>query len=101
MSVINYSRYISVLTTFIVISLSFNSYAQVRRFEAIDNYPNNVAIDIIKDPYGFIWIGHDGGVTRYDGNEFLEFDIKDENPNHIDRITSYNVCYTKLLRLCR
>ncbi len=84
MSVINYSRYISVLTTFIVISLSFNSYAQVRRFEAIDNYPNNVAIDIIKDPYGFIWIGHDGGVTRYDGNEFLEFDIKDENPNHID-----------------
>ena len=28
--------------------------------------PVNNALDVIKDPYGFVWIAHDEGVLRYD-----------------------------------
>ena len=41
-----------------------------------------------------VWVDHAG--IRGGDNSFAEFALKE--PAFLDRITSYNVCYTKLLR---
>ena len=61
-----------------------NSVANgIKEFTGIEGLPTNDVLDIIKDPYGFIWIAHDSGVLRYDGYEFVEYNIKEGNPYKI------------------
>jgi ligand-binding sensor domain-containing protein len=35
--------------------------------------PSNTVYNILQDRKGFIWLGHDKGLSRYDGNTFINF----------------------------
>ncbi len=45
------------------------------KWEIKDGRSSNFANSIIKDTYGFTWIGHRGGVDRFDGIQFKEYNI--------------------------
>lgn len=35
--------------------------------------PSNEVYDLVQDDFGFIWIGTDAGLFRYDGTDFIQF----------------------------
>ncbi|MFA6151693.1 MAG: histidine kinase [Chitinophagaceae bacterium] len=73
-----------------------------------DGLPSNMIYDIYQDPDGFIWIGTDKGVARYNGQKFETFTTADGlsdnecfffQPDHYGRmwIGTFNgeLCYYK------
>lgn len=45
--------------------------------------PDNRVNTIIQDHDGFIWIGTNGGLCRFDGHEFLKYYYEGNNPNSV------------------
>lgn len=50
-------------------------------FTIKDGLPSNTIYGIIQDKRGFIWIGTDAGLSRYDGYEFKNYDLSDGLPD--------------------
>lgn len=46
-----------------------------RRLAIADGLVNNVVYGVVQDSRGFIWLGTEGGLVRYDGREFRTFDL--------------------------
>ena len=84
-------------------------------YEVITGVSDGLAHDRVNaaaiDDAGFVWAGTDGGLSRLEPatgrirNFFVQHGLPDNEvmalataPNGDLRITSYNVCYTKLLR---
>ncbi|WP_334319557.1 ATP-binding protein [Termitidicoccus mucosus] len=40
--------------------------------------PHNVINDVVRDPRGFLWLGTQGGVARFDGRYFIDYPMPDE-----------------------
>ncbi len=38
-----------------------------------DGLPSNMVFDIAQDRHGHIWLGHDKGLSRFDGKDFITF----------------------------
>lgn len=47
---------------------------------------NNTLLDIHQDKKGFLWLGTDVGISRYDGIHFHNYDLTDIEPRAIKRI---------------
>lgn len=45
----------------------------INHYSTNDGLPDNRIRSIIKDPEGFMWVGSWGGLSRYDGHNFLNF----------------------------
>lgn len=60
-----------------------------------DGLRNNSISTILQNKEGFIWLGTDVGITRYDGLNFHNFNIWDKEPFHINSLyeTSNNLLY--------
>ncbi|MDF9827908.1 signal transduction histidine kinase/ligand-binding sensor domain-containing protein [Ereboglobus sp. PH5-10] len=43
-----------------------------------DGLPHNVVSNLLRDPRGFLWVGTLGGLARFDGREFVKFNMPDE-----------------------
>lgn len=76
-------KFIRVIIYLYVFILSINSFSALRSdtfsyktFFKKDGLPNNHIYCTLETSDGFIWIGSQGGLTRYDGSNFLTFDIK-------------------------
>lgn len=50
-----------------------------RHYTSADGLPSNSIRDIIQDEKGFVWVATDGGLSRFDGSTFRNF-----NPNESD-----------------
>lgn len=70
-------------STFIVIFLlllfvSFHVQSQenysVKNYSDIDGLPQNSIKSIVPDESGYLWLATEGGLTRYDGHNFLVFE---------------------------
>jgi len=46
-----------------------------------DGLPSNVVYDVAQDNLGFIWFGTDHGLSRFDGNEFINYAIAEGAPD--------------------
>jgi ligand-binding sensor domain-containing protein len=46
--------------------------------------PSNTVYEILQDSVGYIWIGHDRGLSRYDGKSFVNY----KNPTYPNRAVS-------------
>ena len=72
---------------FLICILPKNIYAsKMMNFEnlTIDNGLSQATAEaIIQDSDGYIWIGTNDGVNRYNGSEFKVFDANDEDENSI------------------
>lgn len=64
-------------TAFLMLLLStLYSLAQdpvCRILNNINGLPSNTVYNLLQDKQGFIWIGHDKGLTRYDGRSFKNY----------------------------
>src|SRR5678815_4112978 len=52
---------------------SFSQDFQFRNFTELNGLPSSETYHAIQDRSGFIWIGTDNGVARFDGGEFVVF----------------------------
>lgn len=50
-----------------------------RHYTVDNNMPSNTVRSIIQDHKGYIWIGTEGGLCKFDGNEFLNFRTSNKN----------------------
>ena len=48
-----------------------------RRLAIADGLVDNVVYGVVQDTRGFMWLGTEGGLVRYDGREFRSFDLTD------------------------
>lgn len=46
-----------------------------------DGLPSNTVYDVIQDDRGYMWFGTDAGLSRFDGYEFTNFELKDGLPD--------------------
>jgi ligand-binding sensor domain-containing protein len=62
---------------FFIIILSIPCFSinisDVRHWSNINGLPNRVVKCLIKDQFGFIWIGTQNGLIRFDGHNFLRY----------------------------
>ncbi len=54
----------------------FNNYRQYSAKDGLEFYQIE---NINEDPYGFIWIGTDNGVIRFDGSQFVKYELFDSS----------------------
>lgn len=62
---------------FIIILLSSNSFSQeimMKNYRSEDGLPSNETFHVMQDSKGYIWIGTNLGVSRFDGYSFENFD---------------------------
>lgn len=61
-------------------TLSAQVDLQIHKFSEDDGLSNNYIRCLLQDHLGFIWIGTENGLNRFDGRQFLEFrhDVEDE-----------------------
>ncbi|MES2799786.1 MAG: histidine kinase [Bacteroidota bacterium] len=80
----------NVFFSVVVICLTiFKSYSQDLSYYRIDDedgLPSNEVYQTIQDQFGFIWIGCDAGLYRYDGFRFVEYATKFQNSRSISNL---------------
>lgn len=83
----NKIKYILIIVTFFICILPQNIYAsKMMNFENItieDGLSQATAETIIQDSKGYIWIGTNDGLNRYNGSEIKVFKSDDEDSNSI------------------
>ena len=57
---------------------SFRIEAQVSPLNSIKGLPTKEIYDLLVDKKGFLWIGHDLGLSRFDGISFVDFHCQDQ-----------------------
>ncbi len=62
-----------------------------------DGIPQNTIYSIVQDSHGYIWIGTDGGLARFDGLEFKLFNKSNTPAIKNDSITSLFISSDKTL----
>ena len=73
-------RFIIILTTFYVNFLNAQTIPEsinYLNYTLADGLPSDEAFDIFQDSKGYIWIGTDNGVVKYDGHTFKTYTTKD------------------------
>ena len=81
----------SIIIFILFISFGLLSYSQNKlppklKFNSIrveDGLPNNIINSIVQDSIGFIWIGTNDGLCRYDGENFKIFSQSLKNKNSL------------------
>ncbi|WP_161555229.1 sensor histidine kinase [Dokdonia sinensis] len=61
--------------TLIFLCCFYNSISQNRfaHFTTVDGLPNNLCYGLEQDDKGYIWVGTDDGLSKFDGNTFKNF----------------------------
>lgn len=70
-------------------------YTRFLNFDQLNGLSNNLVLDILQDPYGFIWIATADGLNRFDGYNFKVYLHSDTDSASIagDFITSLTLDY--------
>lgn len=72
-----------ILYLFVLINLSYPQNAIFKSITTQDGLSSNDINCLIQDKFGFIWIGTDNGLNRFDGTEFKIFRNRQNNSNTI------------------
>ena len=75
------------LTTFLSMAILLASAQEksitLKHITVEDGLSDNQVTCILRDNFGFIWVGTKDGLNRFDGNEFYVFKNNPDNPNSI------------------
>ena len=82
---------------------SMNEFHQygLRHLTQADGLANNTVFSVYQDKKGFLWIGTDVGISRYDGVHFHNYELVNIEPQSIERICEMekdNLLWLKLGR---
>lgn len=58
---------------------------KLRRFDSHNGLPDNLVLALWKDRDGNMWAGTNNGLSRFEGDRFLTFDLEDANSRDIVR----------------
>ena len=58
------------------------NYSWSNSFTTENGLPSNHIYEITEDDNGFLWIGTDNGVSRFDGKRFVNYTTKDGLPSN-------------------
>ncbi len=76
------SRILFLLTTLLsLLPPSARADYRYRNITMNDGLAANAVRNIVQDPFGFIWLGTDNGLCRYDGTQILHFKIPELGVN--------------------
>lgn len=76
-------------TLFALLFFTINCKAQdpvYRTINSLTGLPCNSIYNILQDSVGYIWIGHDKGLTRYDGREFVNYAAKGQQGKSLSNL---------------
>lgn len=62
------------------LSLLAHEQFGVQHFTAADGLPHGVGYQLVRDAKGYLWIGTDNGLARYDGHQFVTVRMRDGLP---------------------
>jgi ligand-binding sensor domain-containing protein/two-component sensor histidine kinase len=65
--------------------LTMHSYSQNFTYKTLrvsDGLPGYILYDVYQDSRGYLWIGADGGLSRYDGSTFINYGLNDGLPTN-------------------
>ena len=82
-------RWLPVLIGYVLIGLTSPTVAAEPTADAFvslweDGIGSTVAVSIQQDPTGFLWVGTQGALVRYDGYDFVVFRSDPEDPASLD-----------------
>lgn len=78
--------YIFLLLT-AVFSKTFAQYPQYFTYDNENGLPSNEVYSIVQDNKGFIWIGCDAGLFKFDGVRYISYKCKTQNSKSIAGLT--------------
>jgi ligand-binding sensor domain-containing protein/CheY-like chemotaxis protein/AraC-like DNA-binding protein len=59
--------------------ISANAQVQFMHFDTEKGLPNNQSEAILRDSYGFLWVGTYNGLSKYDGSTFQNYPVTDSS----------------------
>lgn len=70
-----FSKFIFLLLSVVV----WEGYSQsnFKHYSSVDGLPHDVTYNIIQDSKGYMWIGTDDGLSKFDGDDFKNYELKD------------------------
>ena len=91
--------YIHIVLVFVLAmgAVAQTDYVRTKNFTTREGLPSNVVNSIIQDRQGYLWLGTNQGLTRFDGYRFVNFYVENdgqrqmEGISHIVEDTLYNV----------
>ncbi|WP_109853482.1 two-component regulator propeller domain-containing protein [Aquimarina sp. AU58] len=87
------SRFFIICYTLVLNGVILNAQSQFFKHFTTDNgLPHDITYQIIQDQEGFIWIGTDNGLVKFDGNHFKSYNYKEglDSSFVIDIIENYS-----------
>ncbi len=73
--------------------ISVSGYAQIqfRHFTTQDGLPHDFTFELLQDDKGYIWIGTDDGLAKFNGTDFKVFDQRHGlRSNYVTEVDQYN-----------
>jgi ligand-binding sensor domain-containing protein len=74
---------IVVIFFFILTSINGNSEYNFKQYSTNEGLPHEYCLALTQDSKGFIWVGTVGGLSRFDGKEFLTYTTKHGLPSNM------------------
>jgi ligand-binding sensor domain-containing protein len=80
-------RYFFLLTVFLVLLPAFSQRYNFVNYSLEEGLPQSQVSDICQDRFGYLWIGTETGLSRFDGIEFENYSTDDGLPdNEINKL---------------
>jgi ligand-binding sensor domain-containing protein len=83
----NLSKKILLFLFLLVFNSSFAQYPQHFTYDDENGLPNNEVYSIVQDNKGFIWIGCDGGLYKYDGIRYTSYKSDSQKSRSMNGLT--------------
>lgn len=65
------------LLIFLILSVSLKAQYSIKHYSTIEGIPHDLCYGILQDSKGYIWLGTDDGLLKYDGTYFTTFGFRD------------------------
>ncbi len=69
---------------------AFKAAFSIERYDANNGLPQNEITDVVQDESGFVWLGTQGGLVRWDGRDFMTFHSRNSP-----------LCYERIFKIDR
>ncbi len=70
-------KHLALVACFLGFSLAQAQHFNIRHFTVEDGLPSGHVLDIKQDSRGYLWVGTDAGISRYNGSSFINYSLKD------------------------
>ncbi len=81
---------ITILVFTVCCKFLFAQNPVARNINAENGLPSNTVYNMLQDDDGYIWLGHDKGLSRYDGTNFTNYSTTAQQGKSVSNLMLYN-----------